>query len=183
MKIYTKTGDCGMTSLLGGKRVKKHHIRIEASGTVDELNAWLGLIADSLLNQYETVSELQQIQSILFTLGAALSSDPDAKNIIKPNLVEKDVKVLEQSMDSMNKSLPELRNFILPGGGVQASYCQIARCICRKAERICTQLDESEKLDELILKYLNRLSDYLFVLSRSLCYTYGGKEIKWISKK
>ncbi len=183
MKIYTKTGDKGLTSLLGGKRVPKHHIRIEAYGTVDELNAWLGLITDSIADQKELSKKLRNIQSILFTLGAALASDPSAKNVVKPDLLEQDIQTIEKEIDQMTATLPDLKNFILPGGSIQASYCQIARCVCRRAERICTQLNESEKLDDVILKYLNRLSDYLFVLSRTLCYRYGGKDIKWNARK
>lgn len=189
MKIYTKTGDKGTTALFGGTRVAKHHIRIESYGTVDELNSHIGLIRDQ---EIDTKSKeiLVHIQDRLFTLGAILATDPE-KTILKsgkerlniPRIIEDDIELLEKEMDTMNDSLPAMTHFVLPGGHTTVSYCHIARCVCRRAERLATLLNEQEPIDEQVLKYLNRLSDYLFVLARKLTYMLQAEEILWVPKK
>lgn len=182
MKIYTKKGDSGTTSLLGGSRVPKHHLRIEAYGTVDELNSHIGMIRD--LNQSDQVHEnLLQIQDRLFTLGSLLALEDDSKKIKLPHLDEEDVRFLENKIDEMDEELPEMRSFVLPGGHQLISATHIARCVCRRAERISVQLSEASKVDELIIRYLNRLSDYLFVLSRKFTKDLDAKEIPWLPKK
>ncbi len=189
MKIYTKTGDSGQTSLFGGTRVPKHHIRINSYGTVDELNSWLGLLRDQSMDK-TSKQTLQLIQEKLFTLGAILATDPE-KKILKsgkerlniPKINEEDVLQLEDQMDTMNSSLPPMTHFILPGGHPTVSYCHIARTICRRAERMASILQENEPMDPFVLKYLNRLSDYLFVLGRKLAVDLKASEIKWIPEK
>jgi cob(I)alamin adenosyltransferase len=189
MKIYTKTGDKGTTALFGGTRVAKHHIRIESYGTVDELNSHIGLIRDQEIDA-KSKEILVHIQDRLFTLGAILATDPE-KTILKsgkerlniPRITEDDIELLEKEMDTMNDSLPAMTHFVLPGGHTTVSYCHIARCVCRRAERLATLLNEQEPIDEQVLKYLNRLSDYLFVLARKLTYTLQGEEILWVPKK
>jgi cob(I)alamin adenosyltransferase len=178
MKIYTKTGDKGLTSLIGGSRVPKNHIRIEAYGTVDELNSWIGLIADQVSHQ-DTVFALREIQDRLFTIGSNLASEPDKSKMKIPDLLENDVEFLEKQIDSMNEVLPEMRFFILPGGHVTVSNCHIARCVCRRAERHVIHLNENEFVQETIIKYLNRLSDYLFVLARFIGHQMNVNEIAW----
>lgn len=178
MKIYTKTGDKGLTSLIGGSRVPKNHIRIEAYGTVDELNSWIGLIADQVSHQ-DTVVALREIQDRLFTVGSNLASEPDKSKMKIPDLLENDVEFLEKQIDSMNEVLPEMRFFILPGGHVTVSNCHIARCVCRRAERHVIHLNENEFVNEIVIKYLNRLSDYLFVLARFLGHSLQVNEIPW----
>lgn len=189
MKIYTKTGDQGKTSLFGGTRVPKHHIRIESYGTVDELNSYLGLIRDQQLDQnYKTF--LADIQHDLFTVGAILAT-PHENEMLKngqprlniQRIEEKDIEKLELAMDAMNESLPPMTNFVLPGGHTTVSYCHIARCVCRRAERLAVHLNEIDPIDERVLQYLNRLSDYLFVLARKLTFDLQAEEIKWIPKK
>jgi len=181
MKIYTKTGDKGQTSLIGGVRVPKYHLRIESYGTIDELNSYIGLIREFKINEhYKDV--LKEIQDRLFTVGAVLASDPDKSRMKVPDLKSEDVSLLETEMDSMEVFLPELKHFILPGGGNEASFCHIARCVCRKAERLVVQLAEDSVVDELIVIYLNRLSDYLFVLGRKLCADTGNEENKWLPR-
>ena len=189
MKIYTKTGDKGTTALFGGTRVPKHHIRIESYGTVDELNSYIGLIRDQKIDKnYKDI--LIQIQDRLFTLGAILATDPN-KAILKsgkdrlniPKISAEDCKLLESEIDSMNDNLPPMTHFVLPGGHTTVSYCHIARCVCRRSERLVTLLHEQEPLNEQVLMYLNRLSDYLFVLARKLTYDLQAEEIKWIPKK
>lgn len=189
MKIYTKTGDKGETSLFGGTRVPKHDIRIEAYGTVDELNSYIGFIRDHIKDiQIETV--LIEIQTNLFTAGAMLATAPD-KKILKngknrlniPTINPTSITILEQQMDLMNDKLPEMTHFILPGGHPTVSICHIARCICRRAERRCTELHYNSPVNESILVYLNRLSDYLFVLARKLTKDLQGSEIQWIPEK
>ncbi|MFD1258831.1 cob(I)yrinic acid a,c-diamide adenosyltransferase [Mucilaginibacter terrae] len=181
MKIYTKTGDKGFTSLIGGSRVAKYHIRIESYGTVDELNAYLGLIADQdILPHHQQI--LKQIQERLFTIGASLAADPDKPDIIKPDLTTADIDLLEQEMDMMDKQLPPLKHFILPGGNNAISYCHVARCVCRRTERITVQLAEESSVDENVIVYLNRLSDYLFMLARQIGHEQGVKENKWITR-
>ncbi len=189
MKIYTKTGDKGTTALFGGTRVPKHHIRIESYGTVDELNSYIGLIRDQEIDAaYKDT--LVHIQDRLFTLGAILATDPE-KTILKsgkerlniPKISETDITRLETEMDLMNEALPPMTHFVLPGGHTTVSYCHIARCVCRRAERLSTLLHEQEPIDEQVLMYLNRLSDYLFVLARKLTYDLKAEEIKWIPEK
>ena len=181
MKIYTKKGDSGTTQLLGGKRVSKSHLRIEAYGTVDELNAYMGLLRDQEIDQ-KSIEMFLIIQDRLFTIGSLLAlENPDSK-IKLPKLSESDVSVLENQMDQMNEQLDEMKSFVLPGGHTIVSYCHIARCICRRAERVTTLLPQETVQFELILKYLNRLSDYLFVMSRFLTKLTNSKEIPWQPK-
>lgn len=189
MKIYTKTGDQGTTALFGGTRVPKHHIRIESYGTVDELNSHIGLLRDQDINQLHK-EFLMQIQDKLFTVGAILATDPD-KAILKsgqerlniPKISNEDVEQLEKSIDAMDESLPPMTHFVLPGGHPTVSICHICRCVCRRAERLATALYEISPFHETTLVYLNRLSDYLFVLARKLSYELKAEEIKWIPKK
>ncbi len=166
-KIYTKGGDKGETSLLGGTRVPKYHEKIEAYGTVDELVSYIGLIRDQeIQDNYKNI--LINIQQILFTAEAHIASDSKKNTAKLPQLSPNEVEILEQEIDNMNKGLPELRSFILPGGHQIVSYCHIARTICRRAERLVIKLAENYPVDILVIKYLNRLSDYLFVLARKL---------------
>ncbi|MFP5471160.1 MAG: cob(I)yrinic acid a,c-diamide adenosyltransferase [Bacteroidia bacterium] len=182
MKIYTKTGDKGETSLFGGKRVPKYDARINAYGTSDELNSFIGLIRDQQIDaHYKDV--LLTIQDKLFVLGATLAADPDKPKLKKPDLHLEDVELLEKEIDQMNEHLPEMTHFILPGGHTTVSYCHIARCVCRRCERLVIELASQTEVDELIIQYLNRLSDYLFVLGRKLAKDLGVEEIKWIPKK
>jgi len=177
-KIYTKTGDKGSTSLIGGTRVPKHHIRIESYGTVDELNSYIGLLNDQDIDK-DIQAFLLEIQDRLFTIGSSLASDPEKSKMTIPDLLEDDVKALESRIDDMTNALPVMKSFILPGGHTIVSYCHIARCVCRRAERNITQLAENEEVDDLVLIYLNRLSDYLFVLARKLAQELNVKEIPW----
>ncbi len=180
IKIYTKVGDGGMTSLIGGTKVPKSHLRIESYGTVDELNSHIGFCNDQI--QHEKSNHmLREIQDRLFTIGSSLACDPDkeAKMVI-PDLSESDVILLEAQMDAMNESLPPMKSFILPGGHLVVSSLHIARCVCRRAERICVFLhQEGIFVDPLVIKYLNRLSDYLFVLSRFMAVELDASEIPW----
>lgn len=178
MKIYTKTGDKGQTSLIGGTRVPKHHIRIEAYGTVDELNSWMGMLRDSI-TEAATVELILEIQDRLFTIGSSLASDPEKSKMKLPELHEEDIAALETAIDKMNEALPPMRNFVLPGGHPTVSHCHIARCVCRRAERCTIALAETSSVNELVIKYLNRLSDYLFVLSRKLTQDLGAEEKPW----
>jgi cob(I)alamin adenosyltransferase len=189
MKVYTKTGDTGTTSLFGGTRVPKHHIRIESYGTVDELNSHIGLIRDQDINiLYKNV--LIEVQDRLFTVGAILATPPE-KEVLKNGqkrlqnlgILETDIEFLENEIDSMEDTLPPMTHFVLPGGHTTVSYCHIARCVCRRAERLAVHLHELEPTDELVIKYLNRLSDYLFVLARKLSQDLNADEVKWIPKK
>lgn len=181
MKIYTKSGDQGYTSLIGGVRVPKHHLRIEAYGTVDELNSYIGLIRDQDIN--EALKEnLKEIQDRLFTIGSSLASDPEKSKMKIPDLHEEDIEFLEKEMDKMTEQLPELKNFILPGGHTTVSYCHLARVVCRRAERITVHLAEVSFVDEMAIRYLNRLSDYLFTLSRKIAQDLGVEEYKWIPR-
>ncbi|MAP54554.1 cob(I)yrinic acid a,c-diamide adenosyltransferase [Altibacter sp.] len=189
MKIYTKTGDAGTTALFGGTRVPKHHIRIDSYGTVDELNSYIGLIRDQAIDaHYKEI--LIKIQDRLFTAGAILATDPE-KAILKsgkerlniPKISEANITLLETEMDQMNDSLPPMTHFVLPGGHTTVSYCHIARCVCRRAERLAALLHAESPIDPQVLKYLNRLSDYLFVLARKLTYDLQAEEIKWIPEK
>jgi len=178
MKIYTKTGDKGLTSLFGGKRVPKHHLRIEAYGTVDELNSYIGIIRDQKIDS-DTFNVLIEIQDRLFTLGSMLATEPGNEKVKVPQLFEEDITLLENEIDKMNETLPEMRSFVLPGGHQTVSFCHVARCVCRRAERLAVHLAEVEQVQNLIVKYLNRLSDYLFVLSRKLTQDNNAKEIPW----
>ena len=189
MKIYTKTGDKGTTALFGGTRVPKHHIRIESYGTIDELNSYIGLIRDQEIdNNYKSI--LSHIQDRLFTLGAILATDPE-KAVLKsgkerlniPKISEKDIAFLETEMDTMNEALPAMTHFVLPGGHQTVSFCHIARCVCRRAERLTSYLNDNEPINPLVLQYINRLSDYLFVLARKLSHDLHAEEIKWIPEK
>lgn len=178
MKIYTKKGDTGQTSLIGGTRVPKHHLRVEAYGTADELNVCIGFIADQQIDA-TLKQQLRTIQDRLFTIGAALASDPEKSKMAIPDLLEGDVVFLEQAIDAMDAALPALQNFILPGGHTSVSFCHLARVVCRRTERIVTHLAENEPVEPLILTYLNRLSDYLFVLGRKIALDLGVQEIEW----
>ncbi len=185
MKIYTKTGDQGKTSLFGGTRVKKNNLRIDAYGTVDELNSHIGLIRDQLEDK-DLISDLIRIQSKLFTLGAMLATPQDKEKLkngsdrLKIEKIEEaEIQFLEDKMDLMDKTLEPMTHFILPGGHSVVSFCHIARCVCRRAERITVELADNETIDIHILIYLNRLSDYLFVLARKLTKDYKVKEIPW----
>jgi cob(I)alamin adenosyltransferase len=178
MKIYTKTGDKGETSLLGGTRVPKYHLRIEAYGTVDELNSWIGLIRDQEIDHH-TIRVLVDIQERLFIIGSILATDPEKNKVKIPHLVEEDIAELEREMDKMEANLPELRSFILPGGNTVVSYTHIARCVCRRCERLVVHLNEENPVDEKVGIFLNRLSDYLFVLSRHLAQSLNAAESPW----
>ena len=183
MKIYTKTGDKATTALFTGKRVPKHHIRIESYGTVDELNSYLGLIRDQKIDDVSKET-LAIIQNKLFTVGAILATEPKKDNRLKiPRIHESDISLLEEQMDSMNKELPEMTHFILPGGHTTVSYCHIARTVCRRTERMISYLNENEPVPANVLAYINRLSDYLFVLARKLSKTLRAEEVKWIPEK
>ncbi|WP_114940264.1 cob(I)yrinic acid a,c-diamide adenosyltransferase [Mucilaginibacter endophyticus] len=181
MKIYTKTGDKGFTSLIGGTRVPKHHIRIESYGTVDELNSYIGLIRDQDIDAHDK-EVLKQIQDRLFTIGSSLAADPERSKMIIPDLYLSDVEALETEIDNMNEKLPPLKHFILPGGSNVISFCHIARCVCRRAERITVQLAEESTVDEKVNIYLNRLSDYLFILARKIANVNEIAENQWIPR-
>jgi cob(I)alamin adenosyltransferase len=189
MKVYTKTGDTGTTALFGGTRVSKHHIRIESYGTVDELNSHIGLIRDQEINShYKEV--LIEVQDRLFTVGAILATPPEKetlksgeKRLKNLGIIESDIEFLEQEIDKMEESLPPMTHFVLPGGHTTVSYCHIARCVCRRAERLSVHLNDIEPTDELVIKYLNRLSDYLFVLARKLSFDLKADEVQWIPRK
>ena len=178
MKIYTKTGDKGTTALLGGTRVSKSNHRLEAYGTVDELNSYLGLVRDQEVNQSRR-DFLKQVQDRLFTIGSNLATAPgkDVKNV--PDLKEEDIELLEKAMDQMDKDLPPLRYFILPGGHQSVSFCHLARTVCRRAERNVVVLHEQEPVAEICFRYLNRLSDYLFVLARKMGQELNAEEVNW----
>ncbi len=189
MKVYTKTGDKGTTALFGGTRVPKHHIRIESYGTVDELNSYIGLIRDQDV-QAEHKSLLIEIQDRLFVVGAILATAPE-KEVLKNGtqrlnimrIGEEDITRLESEIDRIDGVVPPMTHFILPGGHTTVSYCHISRCVCRRAERLVSHLNEIEPVDEFVLKYLNRLSDYLFMLARMLTFELRAEEVKWIPRK
>ena len=178
MKIYTKTGDKGLTSLIGGTRVPKSSLRIECYGTVDELNSHIGLVRDQDVNAPRRPL-LKEIQDRLFTIGSALAADPDKSNMKLPDLLAVDVTLLEDEMDRLSADLPELRAFILPGGHPAVSHAHVARCVCRRAERLAIHLGEESFVAELVVVYLNRLSDFLFVLSRAMAQDLGVEEVTW----
>jgi cob(I)alamin adenosyltransferase len=179
-KIYTKTGDLGRTSLIGGTKVPKSHLRIESYGTVDELNSYIGLCNDLISDEHINFS-LKEIQDRLFTIGSSLACDPEKEPLMKiPDLKEEDILFLETEMDKMNDKLPAMKSFILPGGNVAVSSLHVARCICRRAERVCVHMQqELIFVEPLVIKYLNRLSDYLFVLARYAAHLLGAKEVAW----
>jgi cob(I)alamin adenosyltransferase len=178
MKIYTKKGDQGSTGLIGGTRVSKGDVRIEAYGTIDELNSYIGLIS-TLEIDLRYVAQLQEIQDRLFTIGSHLAADPEKSKMQLPDLTESDVEKLEHWMDVMDETLPALTAFILPGGHANSAHAHVARCICRRAERMTVTLDELEGVEALVLTYLNRLSDYLFILARKLSHDKGVNEHTW----
>ena len=181
MKIYTKTGDKGLTSLIGGTRVAKHHIRIESYGTVAELNSYIGLIGcQEIDTHHQTI--LKEIQDRLFTVGASLAADPEKSKMKIPDLLEEDIVLLENEIDKMNEVLPELKHFVLPGGNTVVSYCHLARCVCRRAERLTVALAEGSFVDKKVTVYLNRLSDYLFVLGRKIGSDTKAVENIWVPR-
>jgi len=180
MKIYTKTGDKGKTSLIGGTKVYKSDLRIESYGTVDELNSFVGLCLDHL-RSHNIANVLAEIQDRLFTIGSALACDPEKETRLKiPDLHEADVELLEKEIDKMNEVLPVMKSFILPGGHVTVSTLHVARTVCRRTERCCVKMQKKKiEVEPLIVKYLNRLSDYLFVLARFAALQLGAEEIPW----
>ena len=189
MKIYTKTGDAGETSLFGGKRVKKYDLRIESYGTIDELNSHIGLIRDQKIDEI-TFTALIKIQKELFSIGAILATPPGKeklksgkRRLQSPIITKDEITFLEFEIDKMESTLEPMTNFILPGGHPSVSICHIARSVCRRAERIMVQLNEKEGVDADIISYINRLSDYLFVLARKLSMVNGAQEIPWVHKK
>ena len=189
MKIYTKTGDKGTTALFGGTRVKKHNLRIESYGTVDELNSYIGLIKDQEIS-ISIKESLLKIQNELFTLGAMLATPPEKETLKNgkdrlniPKIDEISIQFLEKEIDKMDAELPQMTHFILPGGHQAVSFCHIARCVCRRAERLSVELSDTEDVNNDIIKYLNRLSDYLFTLARKLSKDLAVEEIKWIPEK
>ena len=189
MKIYTKKGDTGTTGLIGGTRVLKSSLRIEAYGTIDELNSYIGLIRDQKVGDYYS-EQLLEIQDRLFTIGAILATPPEKQvlkngelRLQKLGIIDSDIEFLENEIDSMEESLPPMTHFILPGGHPTVSHCHIARCICRRAERLAVHLSHNEPVSEIAIQYLNRLSDYLFVLARKLSKDLNAEEIRWIPRK
>jgi cob(I)alamin adenosyltransferase len=188
-KIYTKTGDKGQTSLLGGTRVNKFDLRINAYGTVDELNSYLGLLRDLIQAENTQIKSevyrtmLIQIQDRLFTIGSHLAADPAKNKMALPPMHNSDVTDLELAIDKINELVPPMKSFVLPGGHVLVSHAHVARCICRRAERIVLELSEQEKVEDVIIVYMNRLSDYIFMLSRGLAHDLNAEEIPWVPKK
>ena len=180
MKIYTKAGDQGKTSLIGGTRVPKSHIRIETYGTVDELNSFIGLLNDLVVDE-KINADLKEIQDRLFTVGSSLACDPEKDSALKiPDLKEDDIIGLELAMDAMNEVLAPMKSFIIPGGHQAISTAHIARCVCRRAERWCVNMQEEDLFVEtLVIKYLNRLSDYLFTLARYIGHLNGVADLPW----
>ena len=179
MKVYTKTGDKGETSLFGGARVSKGNLRIHAYGTVDELNSYIGLLRD-LSTVEDRAIELIRVQDRLFTLGAILATESESAKKRLPLIAQADIEYLEKAIDSMESTLEPIKTFILPGGHPTVSYCHIARCVCRRAERLTVELADVHEVEELTIQYLNRLSDYLFVLSRYLTKMLSAIEVPWI---
>ncbi len=179
-KIYTKTGDKGKTSLISGTKVFKNDIRIETYGTVDELNSHIGLVNDYTPDEHQRTI-LKQIQDRLFVIGSSLACDPQKETGLHiPDLKEEDIQLLEKEIDSMNERLPEMKHFILPGGHAAVSSTHIARCVCRRAERLCVSMQQHDLfIEPVIIKYLNRLSDYLFVLARFTAQELHVPEITW----
>jgi cob(I)alamin adenosyltransferase len=178
MKIYTKTGDDGTTSLFGGKRVSKADLRIDTYGTVDELNSWIGVLRDQPVNQSRK-DILIEIQDRLFTIGSTLATEPGNSKVKIPLLTETDIEFLERQMDEMELALEPMRFFVLPGGNQSISFGHVARTVCRRSERLAIALNHSEPVNELVIKYLNRLSDYLFVLCRTMTHELKAEETPW----
>ncbi len=181
MKIYTKTGDKGTTSLVGGKRVSKTHPRVEAYGTIDELISYIGLLRDIDISEAD-VKTLLEIQDRLMVCSTILANDMEDEDLKLPEMKPEDTIYLEQEIDRMEKNLNPLTSFVLPGGHMTVSYCHIARNVCRRAERDVLRITDSVKNIDLVLKYLNRLSDYLFVFSRKIASDLGVEEIAWKPK-
>lgn len=189
MKIYTKSGDKGKTSLIGGVRVAKNHLRIETYGTIDELNAHIGLLRDNIQDE-DTNEVLLKIQNELFTVGAQLATAPEKellrsgkKRLNLHTISDSSIGFLEDEIDKMNENLQKMTHFILPGGHSVVSFCHIARCICRRGERLVVSLNDTSTVDPILIQYLNRLSDFLFVLARKLSNDLKIEEIKWIPQK
>jgi cob(I)alamin adenosyltransferase len=178
MKIYTKKGDDGTTGLLGGTRLPKHHLRIESYGTLDELNSFIGALRDQLKDSKQR-KLLIHIQEDLFTVGSHLAADPEKNKMALPQISIQNIEELESEMDLMESNLPEMKFFVLPGGHPAVSACHICRCVCRRAERLCVALNATSPLEPIIIQYLNRLSDYFFVLARQLTMDFDVKEIPW----
>ncbi|HHP7242672.1 MAG TPA: cob(I)yrinic acid a,c-diamide adenosyltransferase [Cyclobacteriaceae bacterium] len=181
MKIYTKTGDKGYTSLLGGTKVAKSNVRIEAYGTVDELNAYLGWIRDKSVNASRK-KDIIRIQENLFVIGSHLAKDKEDLKMALPAFNPEEIAYIEKLIDQMEDSLPVMTNFILPGGKEEVSLCHVARCVCRRAERSVVRLNDEEAINPNFLVFLNRLSDYLFILSRMITKDLQVEEIPWINK-
>lgn len=179
MKIYTKAGDSGKTGLLGGTRVSKAHTRIEAYGTVDELNSWIGVVTDHHTAAHPRIVFLRSVQRSLFTLGSMLAADPAKPGLKIPRMGDAVVTKLEQAIDDAEVGLAPLRAFVLPGGNPLAGFCHVARTVCRRAERAVVVLAEQEEVDPHVIAYLNRLSDYLFVISRAVLHENGIEDIEW----
>jgi len=181
MKIYTKTGDKGTTALFGGKRVSKGDLRIETYGTIDELNSYMGLLRDQEVN-LKRKNILVEIQDRLFTIGSILATEPGNTKVKIPSLIESDIQRLEEEIDAMESTLEPMKSFVLPGGHPSVSFGHITRTVCRRAERLVIRLDEIEKVDPIVIRYLNRLSDYLFVLCRKMTKDLGAEETPWQPK-
>lgn len=182
MKIYTKTGDQGTTALFGGKRVSKAELRIDAYGTVDELNSWMGMVRDQEVNRMRQDIFIE-IQNNLFVIGSILATEPGNEKVKIPSLVESDIVTLEKAIDAMESELPPLKFFVLPGGHISVSTCHVTRTVCRRAERLAVALHNEAAIDTGVIRYLNRLSDYLFVLSRKVAHELGVEETPWKPKK
>ena len=178
MKIYTKKGDKGKTQLLGGSMVDKNHIKLECYGTIDELNTFIGNIYDQEISAFHK-EILFKIQNQLFNLGSIISFDAEKDKIKLPNITTQNIKMMEKAIDKMEEALPMLKAFILPSGHPTASKCHIARTVCRRAERNLVALSQEEQIDNLHIQYLNRLSDYLFVLARAILKDNNTPEIEW----
>lgn len=182
MKIYTKTGDKGTSIMMGGTILSKSDIKIEACGNIDELNAWIGLLADYTINEHH-VPVLREISTMLFNIGANVMVDGESTFAKMPPLYDEDITMLENEIDKMNEKLQPIRNFILPGGHKEVSFAHIARTVCRRAERTVVKMAESQEVEDHIIKYLNRLSDYLFTLCREMSLNLGVEEIAWCPRK
>lgn len=181
IKIYTKTGDQGTTALFGGKRVSKADLRIDTYGTVDELNSWMGVVRDQEINKQRSTF-LTAIQENLFTIGSTLATEPGNTKVKVPSLKEEDIHVMEKEIDAMESALEPMRFFILPGGHASVSFCHVTRTVCRRAERLVVALYDQEPGDKLVLQYLNRLSDYLFVLARKMSAELNVTDTPWKPK-
>lgn len=178
MKIYTKTGDSGTTALFGGKRVSKADLRIDTYGTIDELNSWIGVVRDQPVNE-KRKNVLVEIQDRLFTVGSILATEPGNTKVKVPSLIESDISFLEREIDAMDGELPAMKSFVLPGGHQSVSFCHVARTVCRRGERLTIALNSQEAVDSLVIKYLNRLSDYLFVLARKMAQELSVDDTPW----